>query len=83
MEGVATTRRILRAPKLLQKSLVAALRHDCLNLAQSASYSAIVSLFPALIVCAAALALLPDTGPLRADIGEFFGRFCRSLSFRW
>jgi len=48
--------------------------HDALNLAQSAAYSAMVSLFPALIVAAAFIALLPDTAPIRSQLGAFFDR---------
>ena len=49
-------------------------RHDCLNLAQSTAYSAMVSLFPALIVAAAVVSLLPDTAPLRFQLSAFFDR---------
>ncbi len=59
-------------PGMLQRAFVAALRHDALNLSQSAAYSAIVSLFPALIVLAALIALLPDVTPLKVGVGEFF-----------
>lgn len=48
--------------------------HDVLNLAQSAAYSAIVALFPALLVAAAVVALLPDAAPIRGQLGEFFNR---------
>jgi len=48
--------------------------HDGLNLAQSAAYSAIVSLFPALIVAAAIISLLPDTTPIRFQLSLFFDR---------
>jgi membrane protein len=54
--------------------LLSALDHDCLNLAQSTAYSAIVALFPALIVAAAVIGLLPDTAPVRFQIAEFFDR---------
>jgi membrane protein len=50
------------------------LAHDCLNLAQSTAYSAIVSLFPALIVAAAMISLLPDTAPVRFQLSLFFDR---------
>jgi membrane protein len=49
-------------------------RHDCINLAQSTAYSAMVSLFPALIVAAAVVSLLPDTAPLRFQLSAFFDR---------
>ena len=44
------------------------------NLAQSTAYSAMVSLFPALIAIAALIGLLPYTAPLRSQLGEFFDR---------
>ena len=64
----------LRTPVLIHRAILSALQHDCLNLAQSSAYSALVSLFPALIVTAAAISLLPDTAPLRDQVGEFFDR---------
>lgn len=82
MEGVAEgrspersqghLRRSLRLPVLLKRAVVAAMAHDCLNIAQSAAYSAIIALFPALVVVGPLLALLPDTTPLRAIVGDFF-----------
>jgi membrane protein len=60
-------------PGMLKRTFLAALRHDALNLSQSAAYSAIVSLFPALIVIAAIIALLPDVAPLKVGVAEFFG----------
>jgi membrane protein len=67
-------RKLLRLPRILQGTLLRAARHDCLNLAQSTAYSAIVSLFPALIVAAAVVSLLPDTAPLRFQLSAFFDR---------
>jgi membrane protein len=64
-------RRLLR---MLHGALVRAGRHDCLNLAQSTAYSAMVSLFPALIVAAAVVSLLPDNTPLRFQLSTFFDR---------
>jgi membrane protein len=55
-------------------TLLRAMRHDCLNLAQSTAYSAMVSLFPALIVAAAFVSLVPDTTPLRFQLSVFFDR---------
>jgi membrane protein len=54
--------------------MLRALKHDVLNLAQSAAYSAMVALFPALIVAAAVIALLPDNAPVRSQLGGFFDR---------
>jgi membrane protein len=67
-------RKLLRLPRILQGALLRAARHDCLNLAQSTAYSAMVSLFPALIVAAAVVSLLPDTAPLRFQLSTFFDR---------
>jgi membrane protein len=57
---------------ILHRALLRALDHDCLNLAQSTAYSAMVSLFPILIVAAAVVSLLPDTAPLRFQLSLFF-----------
>ena len=57
---------------MLQRALLEALAHDYLNLAQSAAYSAMVALFPALVVAGAAIALLPDAAPLKTSVGDFF-----------
>jgi membrane protein len=65
-------RRFLRVPVILHRALLRALSHDCLNLAQSTAYSAMVSLFPALIVVAAIVSLLPDTAPFRFQLSLFF-----------
>ena len=59
---------------VLRRSVDAALQHDALTLAQATAYSAIVALFPALIVSAAAMSLLPDTLPLRFQLAVFFDR---------
>jgi membrane protein len=67
-------RRLLRFPRILHGTLLRAARHDCFNLAQSTAYSAMVSLFPALIVAAAVVSLLPDTAPLRFQLSAFFDR---------
>ena len=67
-------RKLLRLPRILHGTLLRAARHDCLNLAQSTAYSAMVSLFPALIVAAAVVSGLPDTAPLRFQLSLFFDR---------
>ena len=59
---------------MLKRSLQAGAKHDSLNLARSAAYSAIIALFPALVVAGAAIALLPDAAPLKTNVGEFFDR---------
>jgi membrane protein len=58
----------------LHGTLFSAIDHDCLNVAQSTAYSAIVALFPALIVAAAVIGLLPDTAPVRYQLAAFFDR---------
>ncbi|MGH9597368.1 MAG: YhjD/YihY/BrkB family envelope integrity protein, partial [Edaphobacter sp.] len=67
-------RRLLRLPGILHGTVLRAGRHDCLNLAQSTAYSAIVALFPALIVAAAVVSLLPNTTPIRFQLSTFFDR---------
>jgi membrane protein len=67
-------RRLLRFPGILHGTLLRAIRHDSLNLAQSTAYSAIVTLFPALIVAAAMIGMVPDTAPLRYQFSIFFDR---------
>jgi membrane protein len=62
---------LLRA---LHRTLVSVLAHDCLNVAQSIAYSAIIALFPALIVAAAVIGLLPDSAPIRFQLAAFFDR---------
>ncbi|WP_158794628.1 YihY/virulence factor BrkB family protein [Granulicella sp. L60] len=67
-------RRLARLPRVIHGTFVRAMQHDCLNLAQSTAYSAMVSLFPMLIVAAAVVSLLPDTAPLRFQLSSFFDR---------
>jgi membrane protein len=72
MTRVDPMRRLLRLPRIFHGALLRAARHDCLNLSQSTAYAAMVSLFPALIVAAAVISLLPDTAPLRFQLSAFF-----------
>ena len=65
-------RRYLRIPAIFHRAFVNALDHDFFNLAQAAAYSAIIALFPVLIVAAAVIAFLPHTAPIRAQLREFF-----------
>ena len=67
-------RRLLRLPMVFHGTLLRAMRHDFLNIAQSTAYSAMVSLFPGLIVAAAVVSLIPDTTPLRFQLSVFFDR---------
>jgi membrane protein len=68
------SRRTLRVILLLRGAVFAAIEHDVFTLAQATAYSAIVALFPALIVAAAVVGMLPDTLPLRAQMAMFFDR---------
>jgi len=63
---------------LLHRSVMSALDHDGLNVAQATAYSAIIALFPGLILAAALVALLPDTLPLRFQMAVFFDRILPS-----
>ena len=67
-----------RVYNLLERAMDRAGRHDLFNLAQSTAYSAMVSLFPALIVIAAVIGQLPDTAPLRSQLSQFFDRILPS-----
>jgi membrane protein len=60
--------------RALHRTALSVIDHDCLNVAQSTAYSAIVALFPALIVAAAVIGLLPDTAPVRFQLAAFFNR---------
>jgi membrane protein len=60
--------------RTLHRTVLSVIDHDCLNVAQSTAYSAIVALFPALIVAAAVIGLLPDTAPVRFQLAAFFAR---------
>ena len=59
---------------LIRRALWSAVDHDCFNMAQATAYSAVFALFPALIVAAAVIALVPDTLPLRYQLAVFFDR---------
>jgi membrane protein len=48
------------------------MEHDCFNVAQSAAYSAMISLFPALVIAAFFIGVLPYTAPLRFQLDLFF-----------
>jgi membrane protein len=59
---------------MLRRSVVAAVEHDVLTVGQATAYSAMVALFPALIVAAAVVGLLPAEVPLRMQMAVFFDR---------
>jgi membrane protein len=71
-------KRFLRLPEKVHHLFALAARDDLYNLAQSTAYSAMVSLFPALIAIAAIIGLMPYTVPLRVQLGEFFDRILPS-----
>ena len=59
---------------LLRRSALAAVEHDALTVAQAIAYSAMVALFPAMIVAAAVVGMLPGALPARAQLAMFFSR---------
>jgi membrane protein len=71
---VAPARRAAGLGRLLQRCLMAAIEHDAFLVAQATAYSAMVALFPALVVAAAVVALLPESLPLRPQMAAFFDR---------
>ncbi len=66
---------MLRALQQLRRATLHALSHDVLTLAKAAAYSAILGLFPALLVLTTVLALVPQTdslvGEIRAALADF------------
>ncbi len=58
----------------LRRAALAALEHDALLIGQATAYSAMVSLFPMLIVAAAVIGSLPGAMPLRMLLASFFAR---------
>lgn len=75
---VVPAHRVGRFLLLLRRSALAAAEHDALTLAQAVAYSAMVALFPALIVAAALIGLLPADLPFRSQMGVFFVRILPS-----
>jgi membrane protein len=63
---------MLRLIHSLRRAFLSAADHDCFNIAQATAYSAIVSLFPALIVSAALVGFIPYSSPLRAQLSGIF-----------
>jgi membrane protein len=80
MTGQAAMERVVMAParraaglgRLLRRTLFAAIEHDAFTVAQASAYSAMVALFPALVVVAAFVALLPPWLPLKMQMADFF-----------
>ena len=60
--------------QMLRRAALAALEHDALTVAQATAYSAMVALFPALIVAVAVVSSIPDTTPLRVQMAQFFNQ---------
>lgn len=56
----------------IRRAFVAALKHDVLDIAKAMAYSAILLLFPGIIVAAAAFALAPGSVPLRSEMRTSF-----------
>jgi membrane protein len=75
---VEAVRRCVGYASTLRRSAMAAMDHDIFTVAQATAYSAIVALFPALILSAAVVALLPDDLPLRTQLAMFFDRILPS-----
>jgi membrane protein len=71
---IAPARRAADLVRLLRRTFFSAVEHDAFTVAQAAAYSAMVALFPALVVIAAAVALLPPWLPLKMQMAEFFER---------
>lgn len=71
---VEPARRAADFGRLLRRTFFAAVEHDAFTVAQAAAYSAMVALFPALVVIAAAVALLPPWLPLKLQMAGFFER---------
>jgi len=72
--GRTTAYSTIRYCGVLRRSLSAAFEHDILTVGQATAYSAMVALFPALIVAAAVVSFLPDTLPFRLQAATFFDR---------
>lgn len=64
--------RVRRLSGVLHRCIRRAVADDVSNVAQSAAYSAIFALFPALLVMAAILPMLPEATPVRHEAGLLF-----------
>ena len=66
---------MLRPLQQLRRATLQALSHDVLTLAKAAAYSAILGLFPALLVVTTVLALVPQSdtlvGEIRGALADF------------
>jgi membrane protein len=59
---------MLRALNYLRRAIWKALAHEVLTLSKSAAYSAILGLFPAILVGTAVLALIPQTDTITGEL---------------
>jgi membrane protein len=59
---------MLRPINRMRRAIWTAMSHDVLTQSKSAAYSAILSLFPALLVATTVLALLPETDSLTREV---------------
>jgi membrane protein len=75
---VGPAQHVLSLAQTLRRSFFAAIEHDALTVAQATAYSAMVALFPALIVSAAIVALLPESLPVKFQLATFFDRILPS-----
>ena len=66
------------AYQLARMTFDSSLEHDVMTTAQGVAYAAMVALFPALIVAAAVVGLLPYTTPLKFQLSLFFDRILPS-----
>ncbi len=60
--------------RILRRAALAAMHHDVLTRAQATAYSAMLALFPALVVAAALVGILPSFLPFRSQLAIFFDR---------
>jgi membrane protein len=67
-------RALVQLGQTLRLAALSAMDHDALNIAQATAYSAMFALFPALIVAAAFVSLLPEVTPFRLQMALFFDR---------
>ncbi len=75
---VAPAQRTWSLVEVLRRSALSAVQHDALTVAQAVAYSAMVALFPALIVAAALVGFMPESLPLRDQLALFFLRILPS-----
>jgi membrane protein len=61
---------MLRVLNYLRRAVWKAIAHEVLTLSKSAAYSAILGLFPAILVATAALAMIPQTDTLTGELAS-------------